>query len=121
MSSSSPVEWPSVSLTSLKPSRSNSAIAVGRLQASQLLLQLQPVRQPGELIVVREPPQLLFRLHAIGDVFIDPGHAADAAVGIMHRCRGDPDIDKRAIFAPAFGLYVADGLAPERPIEQCLR
>ena len=30
ISSWSPVEWPSVSLTSLKPSRSNSAIAVGR-------------------------------------------------------------------------------------------
>ena len=127
MSNSSPVEWPSVSFTSLKPSRSNSTIDVGRLRAvagkqpPQLLLQRKSIGQAGQLVVMGEPPQLLFRLQAVGDVLVGPGDVPHRAVGVVHRRRGEPDVDPGAVLAQPLELHVADRLAVEGALEQRLR
>ena len=71
----------SVSLTSLKPSRSNSAIECERpsgvrgQQLRQLALQRDPVRQPGQLVIMRDLAQLPLGLLAAGDVLVGPRHA----------------------------------------------
>ena len=68
-----------------------------------------------------EPPQLLLRLLAVGDVLVGPGDAANGAVEIVHRSGGDPDVDQRAVLAQAPQLHVSNGLAFEGAVEQSLR
>ncbi len=98
-----------------------SVAAVAGEQPSQLLLQQQAVRQSGQLVVVRQPAQLLFRLLAGGDVLVDPGHAAYGSVRIAHGRGGHPHVDQRAVLALSLQLHIPDRFALEGAVEQPLR
>ena len=56
-------------------------------QAPQLLLQREPIRQAGQLVVMREPPELLLGSLVIGDVLIRPRDVPHRAVEVVHRGR----------------------------------
>ena len=68
----SPVSWPRESLTCLKRSRSRNSTAstvvvflASSMASRQVQLQVQAVRQPGQLVVVREVIELLVLLEQV--------------------------------------------------------
>ena len=100
-STASPLLWPNVSLTGLKPSRSMNSTArrafalVGaRDRGEQLVLEDEPVRQAGQRIVVRDLLQVgvglaqraLEAIGAVDQVALDARHEARDR---QRQCRAD--------------------------------
>ena len=97
-STASPLGWPKVSLTGLKPSRSRNMIAHGTLprgraaqRFAEQLADAAAVGQAGQHVDVGEVGQALLRLANLGDVGADSAEAFEAAGGVDDRVAGHRD------------------------------
>ena len=87
-------------------------------EASKLSLQGEAVGKPGELVVVRDALELLFRAYVIGDVFVGARDTAHRAVGIVHGRGGGAHVDHLAVLAQPLEVQVAHDLAAQRALHQ---
>src|SRR5215813_12603141 len=94
--------------------------AVSGQETAQLLLYTQTIGQPGQLIVMCEPLQLLLCARVFGDVFIGARDASHRAVWIVHRRGGHPYIDRGAILAQPLHAYILQRFAAKGALEHIL-
>ena len=95
-STASPLGWPNVSLTGLKPSRSRNMIAQGTLPAvaarqrlAEQLADPAAVGQAGQHVHIGEVGQPLLGLADLGDVGADAAEALEPAGDVDDRIAGE--------------------------------
>jgi hypothetical protein len=94
-------------------------LAAGK-KPPKLLVQREAIGKTGQRIEMRQPPQLLLRALALGDIEIGACHPAHRSVEIVHRGGRDPDMDEGAVLAHSLHLDVAEGFAADGAVEQRL-
>ena len=114
----SPASWPRLSLMFLKRSRSmkNSANCLPRRCASaeralQRVHEHRAVRQPGQLVEVREPADALLGAPRLRHVARDAAIAREHAVAVEDRLAGEADEAPLAVGVAHVCVQVAERLA----------
>ena len=119
-STASPLGWPNVSLTGLKPSRSRNMIAQGaspperaRQGLAEQLAHAAAIGQAREHVHVGEVGEPLLGLADLGDVLADAAEALELAGHVDDRIAGEAD-PARAAAGLQLHLEIGEGLAGEQ-------